>query len=151
MLTHIFQLGTEVNISTWQGSFKRATERTCSDGAGVIGSSWTAGLGNKTTYRQFCFLCQIMVHLQQKSPSFQGFKKVEQSTNLCWQRRPTTINHCLTSQTILKQGRIERGGRKGNIAFILYELGWLILLSFAFYGCMQKLGVQVHCPQHWDS
>ena len=56
VLTHIFQLGTEVNISTWQGSFKRATERTCRDGAGVIGSSWTAGLGNKTTYRQFCFL-----------------------------------------------------------------------------------------------
>ena len=116
VLTHIFQLGTEVNISTWQGSFKRAAERTCSDGAGVIGSRWPAGLGNKTTYRQsclkFCFLCRIMVQLQQKSPSFQGFKKVEQSTNLCWQRRPTTINHCLTSQTILKQRRIERGVEK---------------------------------------
>ena len=74
---------------------------------------------------------------------------MEQSTNLCWQRRPTTINHCLTSQTILKQRGRERGGEtgRGNIAFILYELGLLILLSFAFYGWMQKLGVQVHCPE----
>ena len=111
----------------------------------------------KQHINSFVFSCRIMVQLQQKSPSFQGFKKVEQSTNLCWQRRPTTINHCLTSQTILKQRRRrggrggEKGGRKGNIAFILCEVRLLILLSFAFYGCMQKLGVQVHCPQQWDS
>ena len=64
---------------------------------------------------------------------------------------PDQPDHTKTEEEKGGQRRREKGGRKGNKAFILYELGWLILLSFAFYGCMQKLGVQVHCPQHWDS